>query len=144
MTEDYQAAFQERHQDTEILKASKRKVAAMHLGGVTTECLLKAMIFASLPKNVVREWKTDSNSPKHPITNPGHSLQNALQRHSKLNSRVDKFPQIREWIRIVENPSQHFIDMRYKGDDPKDQEYQKWLIAYESLIRWLRKQASQI
>jgi hypothetical protein len=142
--EDYQAAFLERYQDTEILKTSNRKVAAMHLGGVTTECLLKAMIFASLPKNAEREWKTSSNSPNHMITNPGHSLHNALQRYSKLSSRVDKLPYIKEWIRIVENPSQHFIDMRYQGDDPKDQEYKKWLSAYESLIRWLQKQVSEM
>jgi hypothetical protein len=142
--EDYQAAFLERHKDTEILKASARKVAAMHLGGVTTECLLKAMIFASLPKNADREWKTDSNNPKHTISNPGHSFQDALKRHNRLNSRVDKFPSVKAWISIVENPSQHFIDMRYKCDDPKDQEYQKWLLAYESLIRWLQKQSSQL
>ncbi|MFB8797323.1 MAG: hypothetical protein U7126_24565 [Microcoleus sp.] len=46
--EDYQAAFIESHLDTETLGKSGRKVAAMHLGGVTIECLLKAMIFGSL------------------------------------------------------------------------------------------------
>lgn len=35
--EDYQAAFLERHIDTERLLDSKRKVGAMHFGGVTIE-----------------------------------------------------------------------------------------------------------
>ena len=61
--EDYQAAFIQRHIDTETLCKSTRKIAAMHFGGVTIECLLKSMIFAALPKGTSQEWKTDSNSP---------------------------------------------------------------------------------
>jgi hypothetical protein len=142
--EDYQAAFLQRYQDTEILNASSRKVAAMHLGGIATECFLKSMIFATLPKHANREWKTDFNDPKHTITNPGHSFQDALKRHNRLNSRVDKFPEVRKWINIVENPSQHFIDIRYKGNEPEDEEYKKWLTAYKKLISWLHIQANQI
>ncbi len=37
--EDYQAAFMERHIDTQTLYPV-RKVGAMHFGGVTIECLL--------------------------------------------------------------------------------------------------------
>ena len=83
--EDYESAFLQRYQDTEILCYSARKVAAMHFGGVTIECLLKSMIFASLHKSAKREWKTDSNNPGHTITNPGHSFQDALKRHNKLH-----------------------------------------------------------
>ena len=75
--EDYQSVFLQRHKDTEILCSSNRKVAAMHFGGVTIECLLKSMILASLPKSAKREWKTDSNNHGHTITNPGHSFQDA-------------------------------------------------------------------
>ena len=49
----------ERHTDTETLNPV-RKVGAMHFGGVTIECLLKAMIFATLPNGASREWKTSS------------------------------------------------------------------------------------
>ncbi|MDB9315772.1 hypothetical protein PN462_21845 [Spirulina sp. CS-785/01] len=92
--EDYHTAFLERHKDTELLHSSARKVAAMHFAGITVECLIKAMIVASLPKNANREWKTDSNSPGHTITNPGHSLLDAIKRHNRLYSRVQKFPQV--------------------------------------------------
>lgn len=143
--EDYQSAFIERHIDTEILCKSGRKVAAMHFGGVTVECLLKAMIFASLPKSASQEWMTDSNNPGHTITNPGHSYIEALKRHNRLRSRIDNFPQVRKWLDEVENPtSQNFIDMRYSGIEPDDQNYKRWLDTYQRLIGWLQKQATQI
>jgi hypothetical protein len=142
--EDYQAAFLERHKDTEILCSSTRKVAAMHFGGCTVECLFKSMILASLPRGANREWKTDSNNPGHTITNPGHSFQDALRRHNRLNSRIDKFPVVKKWIDIVENPNQHFIDMRYCSNEPDDADYKQWLSAYQSLRSWLQKQATQL
>lgn len=143
--EDYQAAFFHRHTDTEILLQSERKVAAMHFGGVTIECLLKAMIFASLPKGATQEWKTNDNNPGHTITNPGHSYIEALKRHNRLRSRIEQFPQVKKWLQEVENPtSQHFIDMRYSGLEPDDESYQRWLTAYQSLKRWLQKQATQL
>ena len=143
--EDYHAAFTQRHFDTETLCQSGRKVAAMHFGGVTIECLLKAMIFASLPKGATQEWMTDSNNPGHTITNPGHSYIEALRRHNRLSSRIDKFPEVRKWLDEVENPtSQHFIDMRYSSIEPDDTSYKRWLNAYKCLKGWLQKQATQL
>lgn len=143
--EDYQAAFIERHFDTEALDQSQRKVAAMHFGGVTIECLLKSMIFASLPKGAAQEWMTDSNKPGHTITNPGHSYIEALKRHNRLRSKIDNFSEVRKWLDEVENPtSQHFINMRYSGIEPDDESYKRWLNAYQSLKGWLQKQATQL
>ncbi|CDM96686.1 MAG: hypothetical protein P5702_10135 [Limnospira sp. PMC 1291.21] len=144
--EDYQAAFLERHKDTEILCSSNfnRKVAAMHFGGITIECLLKSMIFASLPKGASREWKTDSNDPGHTITNPQHRLHDALKRHNRLYSRIQKFPQVMRWLATVETPNQHFIEMRYYGNEPNDKDYKDWLSSYKSLLNWLQKQATQL
>lgn len=143
--EDYQGAFLARHNDTETLDSSARKVAAMHLGGVTIECLLKWMILDSLPKGAKREWKTDFNNPQHTITNPGHSFQDALKRHNKLHNRVQKFPQVMTWLNTVENPNnQHFIDMRYSSSEPDDPDYKKWLSAYKRLIDWLQKQTTTL
>mgnify|MGYP001806162773 CR=1 FL=1 len=143
--EDYQAAFLERHKDTETLDSSARKVAAMHLGGVTIECLLKWMILDSLPKGAKREWKTDFNNPQHTITNPGHSFQDALKRHNKLHNRVQKFPQVMKWLNTVENPNnQHFIDMRYSSREPNDPDYKEWRLAYNRLIDWLQKQTTTL
>jgi hypothetical protein len=121
--EDYQAAFFARHKDTEILCSSARKVAAMHFAGCTIECLLKSIIFESLPKKARREWKTDSNNPGHTITNPGHSLKEALKRHNRLYDRVQKNPHVMKWISEVETPNQHFIDMRYASTEPDETDY---------------------
>lgn len=101
------------------------------------------MIFANLPKNASQEWKTDSNNPGHTITNPGHSFTEALKRHNRLRSRVQNFPEVMKWIDEVENPSQHFIDMRYCFSEPDDISYKRWLDTYQRLRAWLQKQATQ-
>ena len=143
--EDYQSAFLQRHQDTEILCESNRKIAAMHFGGITIECLLKSMILASVSS---QEWKTKSNNPGHTITNPGHSLTAALKSNNRLSSRVHNYPDVIKWINIVEkpveNPSQNFIDMRYSSSEPNDDKYKEWLSAYTGLKQWLQKQATQL
>ncbi|TRT78707.1 MAG: hypothetical protein EWV82_17355 [Microcystis aeruginosa Ma_AC_P_19900807_S299] len=139
--EDYQSAFLQRHRDTEILDRSNRKIAAMHFGGITIECLLKSMILASVSN---KEWKTNSNNPGHTITNPGHSLTAALKSYNRLYSRVQNFPDVIKWINIVENPSQKFITMRYSSSEPNDDKYKEWLSAYTSLKQWLHKQATQL
>jgi hypothetical protein len=139
--EDYQAAFLQRHQDTEILCQSHRKIAAMHFGGITIECLLKSMILASVSS---QEWKTDDHNPGHTITNPGHSFIDALKRHNRLYSRVQNFPEVIKWINTVENPSQNFITMRYSSSEPNDNDYKQWLLAYKSLKSWLQKQATTL
>ena len=139
--EDYQAAFLQRHQDKNILEKGDRKVATMHFGGVAVECILKSMIMDSLP---IKEWKTDSNNPGHTVKNPGHDLQSALKCHNRLYSRVKNFPQIIKWINIVEQrPQGHFIDLRYDGGETNQKDYDDWLSAYNSLIGWLNKQATQ-
>jgi hypothetical protein len=142
--EDYHAAFVQRHQDQIVLDKNNRRIASMHLGGIVIECLLKRMIMASLPRNASQEWKTDSNNPGHTIKNPGHDLQSALKCHNRLYSRVKKFPQVIQWINIVEQlPQGHFIDLRYDGSEANQKDYDDWLLAYKSLIGWLNKQATQ-
>lgn len=142
--EDYQSAFMQRHSDTETLHNCQRKIAAMHFGGITIECLLKSMIMASLPRGASHEWKTDSNSPGHTITNPGHSYTEALNRHNRLKSRIDKFPEVRKWLEQVETPGQHFIDMRYCCSEPNHTSYKNWLDKYQRLLQWLQKQATSL
>jgi len=142
--EDYQTAFSERHIDTEVLCNSDRKIAAMHFGGITIECLLKAIIVASFPKGASKEWKTVSLDPGHTITNPGHSYFEALKRHSRLNSRIQKFPMVMTWLQDIEQPSQHFINMRYSCSELDDASYKRWLDSYQRLRGWLQKQATQL
>ncbi|MTJ11059.1 hypothetical protein FJR11_00285 [Anabaena sp. UHCC 0187] len=129
--EDYQAAFMERHTDTETLNPV-RKVGAMHFGGVTIECLLKAIISNTLPGVASQNLRT-------------HSYTELLKQHNKLKSRIDNFSEGRKWLDQVENPmGQHFIDMRYSSIEPDELNYKRWLYAYTSIKSWLLKQATQL
>ncbi|OBQ38498.1 MAG: hypothetical protein AN487_07310 [Anabaena sp. CRKS33] len=142
--QDYQAAFMERHIDTQTLYPV-RKVGAMHFGGVTIECLLKAMIFDTLPHGASREWKTKHNNPGHTIKNPGHKYSEALRGNDRLRSRIEMFPVVMEWLDTVENPmNQHFIDLRYSGLEPDDENYQLWFNSYQNLISWLQEQRNTL
>jgi hypothetical protein len=128
--EDYQAAFIERHIDTETLCQSGRKVAAMHFGGVTIECLLKAIICDTLPGGASQKLMT-------------HSYTALLAKHPTLQSRATH--KVREWLDEVENPnSQLFINMRYCGIEPNDASYKRWLYAYKCLTGWLQTKATQL
>lgn len=140
--EDFQAAFFQRHQDVEALHEKKRFIASMHMGGVAIECLLKAMLYVSLPKNArgEKEWKTEGNNPGHSIYNPGHSYQRALRSHKNLYPRVRQHQYVLQWLDKVENPECHFIDMRYIGKEPDIIKYASWYDAYCKLVRWLLAQ----
>ncbi len=140
--EDYETAFLQRSQDVEVLHQAGRRTAAMHFGGVTIECLLKHMIFNTLPKDAKREWKTDATDPGHTFTNPGHSYWDALDRLNQIRSLIERKEKwVRKWLEDVEKPGKHFIDLRYNGIEPDDITYKKWRQSYISLLGWLQKQA---
>ncbi len=82
--EDYEAAFLQRTVDVEVLNTAGRRTAAMHFGGIAIECLLKYLIFTSLPESAKWEWKTATNDPGHTFNNPKHDYQSALRCHNKL------------------------------------------------------------
>jgi hypothetical protein len=148
--EDFQAAFVEHHTDVEALDTTNRCTATMHFGGVAVECLLKAIVSASLPRNSrgEKEWKTENNDPDHTVYNPGHSYDAALRAYNKLKTRADNFPQVRKWLSEIEHPGCHFIDMRYQGKETHDrsaeEKYKHWKETYTRLVNWLQKQATQL
>ena len=142
--EDYEGAFLERVRDVEVLDSAGRRIAAMHFGGVTIECLLKYMIFTSLPENAKREWKTDTNNPGHTIKNPGHNYEDALRCYNRLRDRVQQSPYVRKWLQEVENPNGPYIDVRYLGTSPDDETYKRWRKSYHNLKRWLQTQLTQL
>jgi hypothetical protein len=142
--EDYHAAFLQRAKDVTVLDQNGRRIAAIHIGGVAIECLLKHIIFTSLPKGARKEWKTETCDPGHTMTNPGHSYQEALNRHNRLRSRVQQFPFVLAWLNDVENPDGHYINMRYSGNEPDDEKYKQWVQSYRSLVDWLLKQSTKL
>jgi len=135
--EDYQIAFLQRHIDTNRLLCQlcqpERRIGAMHFGGLTIECLIKAIICNTLRRGMMQNLKT-------------HSYIELLRYHNKLKSKIDNFSEVRKWLDQVENPmGQHFIDIRYySGLEPDDKNYKIWLHAYKSIESWLQKQATQL
>ncbi|HWS82871.1 MAG TPA: hypothetical protein VN207_01280 [Ktedonobacteraceae bacterium] len=143
--EDFQAAFFQRHKDVETLHEKQRCIASMHIGGVAVECLLKAMLCTTLPKNSkgVKEWydKEKRNNAGHTISNPGHNYKQALRSHNRLYNRIMReSPYVLQWLEKIENPECHFIDMRYTGKDPDNRKYEAWYDAYCKVVGWLLKQ----
>lgn len=141
--EDYYTAFLQRAEDVTVLDKNGRRIAAIHLGGVAIECLLKHLIFASLPDDVRKEWKTNTNDPGHTITNPGHNYEDALKRHNQLRLSIRRSPFVLAWLNTVEKPVGHFIDMRYAGNELSNEKYKRWVQSYRSLVDWLEKQDSK-
>jgi hypothetical protein len=140
--EDYHAAFLQRAEDVAILDKNGRRTAAIHFGGVAIECLLKHLIFASLPDNARREWKTNTNDPGHTLTNPGHDYMEALNRLNRLRSSIiRKYPFVLAWLNDIESPAGHFIDLRYSEKELGDEKYKRWTRSYRSLVDWLGGQA---
>lgn len=144
--EDYRSAFLQRSKDVKILHESERRTAAMHLGGVVIECLLKYILYLCMPPNHDgnKEWYTGEENSKHTITNPGHDYQKALEHARRYNphlrKRVQDFPQMRTWLQEVEAPNGHFINMRYRSAEPDARNYQQWYTAYNRLKGWLEKE----
>lgn len=143
--ENFHAAFLERAKDVEVLAQNDRRRAAMHFGGVTVECLLKAVLCASLPskQDGTKEWYNDSNSPGHKVYNPGHNYQktiNEAQRYNRrLKARLQQVPQVLQWLEDIERPDMSFIDMRYSEQEPDEQTYQQWKQSYKRLLGWLQR-----
>lgn len=143
--EDFQAAFLQRSKDVAILDENARYTAAMHLGGVVIECLLKHILCSCMPRNShgKKEWKTDGNNPGHTIENPGHSYHRAIgharQYNQRLQRRIQQSAQVMQWLEDVETPLLHFIDLRYHGAEPDIRNYQQWYKSYNSLKRWLQQ-----
>ncbi|MHA1772876.1 MAG: hypothetical protein ACTSXO_01960 [Candidatus Heimdallarchaeota archaeon] len=138
--EDFEAVYQERMLDTEMLYHQERYIAAMHFGGISIECLLKAMI---VDFHNLTEWKTDSTHPGHTIHNPGHDLIKAIRTINQLWSNVQRNPQVLTWLNQVEYPFiEHYIDLRYLGNEPDEKRHKEWFEAYTKLKIWLVKQST--
>jgi hypothetical protein len=141
--EDYKGAFHDRLADTKVLMEAtpSRKNAALHMGGVTIECQLKALIVSV---HRIANWQTSTNGETHGITNPGHELSAAIKRIAKLHTRVTSSPEVVKWLSDVQSLGMSYIDRRYCSVDLSPPEYQRWRTAYSSLLRWLQKQSTQL
>jgi hypothetical protein len=135
--ENFLLAYQARELDTAALIDADRKVGAVHFGGCTIECLLKAIIVRRFG---IDEWEEDKNGRKHGIKNPSHTLMKALETVPELTRRMASSPHVKGCVETLQNPKIDFIDMRYDGEELADDRFKEWHAAYHSLKLWLNQQ----
>lgn len=130
--EDYEAAFPQRTVDVAVLDHAGRYTAAMHFGGIAIECLIKHLVYSSLPKGAEWEWRT-------------HEYQTVLKCYNKLWFRMQQYPHVLKWLIEVQNPDGiPFIDIRYKGKEPDLVKYRHWWNSYRRLIGWLQANGTKL
>jgi hypothetical protein len=129
--DDYFKAWVARKEDTTTL--ATRYEGAMHLGGITIECLLKHMAQQYL-------------SLKHPLG--GHLLGDYFYKIDPLQDRMND--DIATWIEKVQWPIStkkdevDYIAVRYLGSQPSQADYEDWYNAYNGLQEWLKEQMGTI
>lgn len=139
--EDFATTFLERAKDTDTLINATRTTGAMHFGGITVECLLKAVIVET---NGIDEWKVNSDGLNHGIKNPGHELIGALHEIKELRQRIQQSPQMLNYLNILQTPLAWYIDMRYDCTCIDDEKFNKWKDAYRGFIKWIIMQRTQL
>lgn len=136
--EDYLSAFKERACDTHELKKAKRYVGCIHNGGVTIECLLKAII---VKQTGITAWKPKNDRTPGGIWNPEHDLITAISLIPILRRRLSATPGMEDNIKLIQRPFVKYIFMRYEynGRLPANR-YNEWLVAYNKVLLWLHAQ----
>ena len=149
MIEDYASAFVERAQDQAVLAKVDRRIAAMHMGGIVIECRLKALILGHFPENQ-RYWRPGRKSKHKPsqhcnISNPGHNLEEALNKLEELGVIPSPSRQIRDALTAIQNPlpGYPFIDLRYYSGSLEASDYERWKGNYQTLKTWFNRQLLQ-
>ncbi|WP_120750171.1 hypothetical protein [Paenibacillus ginsengarvi] len=141
--EKFDRAYHERSIDLSQIK-QMRRIAAMHLGGVIIECLIKSIIvkyYGINQRNRITEWIATRNIPRsgrNIIQNPSHRLFQGIQLITPLFNRVDT--NIIAFLNVLQRPNGiEYIDLRYHSGNITNQQYEDWLKAYTAIRAWLIK-----
>ncbi|PWK16526.1 hypothetical protein [Tumebacillus permanentifrigoris] len=140
--DDYPLAFISRCLDTKHLYTRERKILAMHLGGISLECLLKKTCFLY---HGITKWGERSVRTGVKITNPKHRLYNIVMLIGSLHTRVDANPSIMDAIEKVQEPcGKDYILWRYQGVEPLQADFDAWYTSYQELLKWLLVQVKTL
>jgi len=140
--DDYPTAFISRCLDTKQLYNQNRKIAAMHLGGITIECLLKKVCFIY---HGLSDWEQVSKRTGKIIYNPKHRLSVLISLINSLYIRASYNQQIMDALKKVQEPcGLDYILWRYQGNEPGKAEFDDWYKSYLTLLKWLLVQIKTI
>ncbi len=125
--ENYEEAADARLKDWETLSSGKRKVGAVHFGGIYIECLLKSIICSEhdVLEGGPGRWVVDGSEvarPRHVLTAPSY--------RNLLTDLYDDMPgDVMDALEYLSSPGQiNYIDYRYIPEsDITDIVYDEWL-----------------
>lgn len=145
--EDYASARIARNLDLEVLLAATppRTTLAVHVGGIATECQLKAL---TLSYHKIARWEEDGRRPKEalygkPIPRPGHHLLSVLKMMSKVYDRAKADHLFLRHLDRLMHPAgsrdADFIDLRYFAGDLEGITLADWRDSLKYVAGWLKK-----
>jgi len=143
--EDFANTYKARKHDAFVLFNLKHnhKVAAFHLGGVAIECYLKSLM---LTYHKIKNWNETSNRTKdamfkQPISNPSHSLLNALKHMPDIYKRAKLDKNFMMHINKVMYPLGStmidYISIRYTPETNSSPE--DWHVSFNYVCGWIEK-----
>jgi hypothetical protein len=140
--EDYLSSFVQRSLDTKQLYKNGRKIAAMHMGGIAIECLLKALL---VKYHGISRWDERSKLTGRKVYNPKHRLDMSVRNIQKLNARLHANLSLIKMMKEVQQPcGTDFIALRYSGKVPDQESFDRWYQSYISLLQWIIRQSKSL
>ncbi|MEA5420661.1 hypothetical protein VB712_15615 [Spirulina sp. CCNP1310] len=143
--EDFAVVCLERKKDAEVLlKLKDHNIAALHLGGISIECRLKALLTVY---HQISEWNQKSRREKdsmfdQQIKNPEHGLITALRHMPHLYQLAKSNRQFLEHLSRISHPlgasNVDYIGLRYIAQASSVQR-DEWKKSFDYVHGWLEK-----
>lgn len=142
--EDFANAYLARKNDISALpKTQQHTIAIFHLGGIAMECRLKSLL---LNYHQIEQFEENSNRRKdsmykQAVSNPSHSLSNALKHMPEFYQRAKQDKQLLIHLQNIIYPlgtnNIDYINLRYIAETNKSQE--NWQKSFDYICGWLEK-----
>lgn len=144
--EDYSSAATDRLADFDVLSKKRRKVCAIHIGGVYIECLLKAMLCCA---NNVTEVENRSNRwiiNEVEIYRPSHSLTTGPLRDYLPSIYEDMPEDVLHSLEYIAYPNDiDYISYRYVSSATvSDEEYDEWYCNFINVFDYLQEKKREL
>ncbi len=142
--ENYEGAAEARLQDWEALSSGRRKVGAVHFGGIYIECLLKSIICSEhgVLDGAPGRWVVDGSvvaRPRHVLTAPCY--------RNLLTDLYDDMPgDVMDALEYLSSPgSTDYIDYRYIPESGiTDAVYEEWLEKFIKVFHYLDNKKREV
>lgn len=135
--ENYESVAKSRLKDWEVLSNEKKKVGAIHFGGIVIECMLKGIICSEYPGIVEdgHNWIDGAIS----TSRPSHDIDSTRYRTWLEDIYDDMTLDVSANLTYVAKPEgKSYIDYRYvPEEDVSDTVFEKWEEAFLSVYCYI-------